>query len=228
MTLIGKKFNNWQILSIIRKPLKNPKYPTHTYRLAYCKCLKCGKTYKRHLNNIISGKSLGCNDCKHGKQKNGSKLRLYSIWYGTMQRCYNKKYPHYTGGDVFKDWHNFRNFYDYIKRVLGERPKGKMDLGLIVKERGYYPGNLEWFTRQETLARRKISTELNASRLAKKTGYSRERIRQMTHKTSNSKGNQCLKKFVLFKIKKDKTLSYIYKPEAIDFLIKKRKEYKEK
>lgn len=76
-----------------------------------CTCI-CGNiTYVRR-DLITSGevKSCGCRHKKHGE----SETRLFAIWLGMHQRCYNpnnEKYPQYGGRGIkiCDKWHKGRN-----------------------------------------------------------------------------------------------------------------------
>lgn len=67
---------------------------------------------------------------------------------------------------------------------------------------------------------------LTGTELARRTGYSRERIRQLTYPTTSSNGpGTLLVPFIEKVIETNLKKHYIYKPEAVEFLQKRKAEY---
>lgn len=72
-----------------------------------------------------------------------------------LQRCHDPKHSRYKyyggrGITVCDRWRSLQNFFE----DMGERPPGA-ELHRIKNDRGYEPGNCEWLSRAEHLARHK-------------------------------------------------------------------------
>lgn len=118
-----------------------------------CRC-DCGKEVIKRADALRSGKTISCGcisnllrtkaSTKHGKHKD----RVYNIYKGIKQRCYNKNnaaFPHYGGRgilmcDRWKD--SFENFYS----DMGDPPTDKHQIDRINNEDVYSPENCHWTT----------------------------------------------------------------------------------
>lgn len=95
---------------------------------------------------------------------------VYRKWDGMMARCYSAKNKHYKKRniDVFRDWHNFPTFFDYIMDNLGMPPEDgiKYTLDRINNDAGYYPDNLRWadYRTQERNRSNNVFIEYNGER----------------------------------------------------------------
>ena len=149
---INKKFNKWIIKQFSHKDKFN-------HPFFDCEC-ECGTKNKIDLFALKYGKTKCCRHCskravKHGclkKNNSPEQKRLYSIWSGMKQRCYNKSATHFKsyggrGIEVCDEWKdNFESFYNWaIKNNYSE------DLTLDRKDydKGYYPENCRWATQTE-------------------------------------------------------------------------------
>lgn len=84
------------------------------------------------------------------KRHGMSKTKIYSIWSGMMQRCYNpnsKSWKYYGGRliEVCQRWHKFENFY----ADMGDTPSPNHSIDRIYNDGNYYPDNVRWATREE-------------------------------------------------------------------------------
>jgi len=230
---VGEQFNYWTII----------KYEDNKYygkentaiRRYLCKC-KCGNEKIIAISNLSSGRSAscGCKPYNNSKDYNikVSKSPLYSVWAGAMQRCYDTKYVNYQdyggrGITVYKEWHNVENFIKDITKTLGAKPTRKHSLDRMENNKGYYPGNLRWATQKQQMNNTRLSNELTAANLAKKTGYTSERIRQLTYNTSSARDKVFpLTNYIekAYRNNSKKSIHYIYKPEAIQYLLKRKEE----
>jgi len=197
-------------------------------RHCLCKC-NCGGEREYVFANIKAGLSKSCG-CKPFDCRGVSKSPLYSIWYGMVSRCHNKKdigYKNYGGRGitVCRRWHNVENFIKDIPKILGDKPSNDYSLDRPNNDRGYSPDNVRWATKKIQNNNKRYSKMLTAGRLAEATGYSRERVRQLTYRTTSdlSDNGFPLKDYILEKISTEVNTHYFYKPEAINYLLQRRK-----
>jgi len=113
---IGKRFGHLVIKDIVRNNY-------HSFALCVC---DCGVEKQTRLDHLISGstKSCGCQQHKNRKPTNvihsSSKTRLYCIWIGMKQRCFNKNHNEFNryggrGITVCKEWLDFSVFKKWAK-----------------------------------------------------------------------------------------------------------------
>ena len=122
-------------------PTENSKQKT---RYGLYECPFCGNEFRALTNNIKRGttKSCGClTTATHGLTKH----RMYSIWRGMMERCYNMskvEYKNYGGRciSVCERWHNIENF---IEDMVPSFEEG-LTLDRINVDGNYEPDNCRW------------------------------------------------------------------------------------
>lgn len=124
----------------------------HSYY--FCKC-DCGNEITARSDCLKTGtiKSCGClvKD-NHVKTHGQSRSKLYRVYYGMKQRCYNpnhKAYYRYGGRgiSICEEWKNdFKAFYDWAIE------NGYQD-GLTIDRKdyngNYEPNNCRWVTQAE-------------------------------------------------------------------------------
>jgi len=112
----GTKFNH---LTAIRFVRRNGKGKGVGQQVWLFECDICGEKEEKILSSVKSGKQKACS-CKLGHPTHGlKKHKLYKIWTGMKQRCYNKNNKSYLnyggrGIKVCDEWKNdFKKFYDW-------------------------------------------------------------------------------------------------------------------
>ena len=151
--LIGKRFGRLTVLSFDHmKKVKNS-HRTKSYWLCQC---DCGNKKVVRSDCLTTGntKSCGClnkdrsNQITHGM----SRTKLYHVYYGIIERCYNEKcdsYKHYGGRGirVCEEWRN-----DFLMFNAWAKESGYEE-GLTIEREdvngNYEPSNCKWITQAE-------------------------------------------------------------------------------
>jgi hypothetical protein len=158
---------------------------------------------------------------------------LYHTYIGMVNRCLNPNshsYNYYGGRGiaVCKRWLGKNGFKNFIAD-MGNKPSPKHSIDRYPNNDGNYePSNCRWATqKQQTNNKRNpFAGCLIAAEVARLSGYSRERIRQLSYPRNRKKS--LLAEFKESIIVTGKKTIIIYKPQVVDFLInhKKQHEYK--
>lgn len=144
--MIGKQFGRWTVTCIDEFSSKKA--------LKYiCKC-ECGKIKSIAGAELRRGrsKSCGCLQLESVSKHNMSYSRLYGIWGGMKDRCYNKNEKHYKeygfrGISVCKEWkEDFNSFYEW---AMSNGYSEKLTIDRIDVNGDYEPNNCRWITKEE-------------------------------------------------------------------------------
>lgn len=139
---------------------------------AKCRCA-CDKQLPKEDRKIVyirlatlrNGRTRSCGCLKseraktgihrsHGESVGGKRSTEYLVHRNMLRRCYDLKSQDYNdyggrGIQVYKPWHNFPIFLEYILKHLGRRPSKKYSLDRIDNDKNYEPGNIKWSTATE-------------------------------------------------------------------------------
>ena len=142
---IGRKYNYLEIIGF--------DYDSNNHRMAKCRC-DCGNVKLIVATNVVDGtvKSCGCMTSKllhdaFWKEDALNRQRLYRIWGGMKQRCYNRNsdnYPDYGGRGIIicDEW---LSSYDAFKEwALSHGYSDELSIDRINVNGNYEPNNCRW------------------------------------------------------------------------------------
>ena len=120
----------------------------------------------------MKGRTTTCRGCatRLRRETHGmSNSPEYNTWVHLNQRCYNPKNKDYNnyggrGIEVFPLWRtSFESFY----MMIGPRPFPEATIERIDYNKGYFPGNVKWISRQEQVLNKRDNFYLEIDGVSK-------------------------------------------------------------
>ena len=146
--LIGQRFG---LLTVVSRDGSN----SHGRAVWLCQC-DCGNKTSITTSRLTSSetKSCGCprNRTTHGDSRGHKRSRLFGIYHGMKNRCFNKNMLNYSdyGGRGISVCPEWRDSYEAFKTwALSSGYKDSLTLDRIDNDGDYCPTNCRWTTRKE-------------------------------------------------------------------------------
>lgn len=152
---IGEKYN---MLTVISEPFRDGQ-PERVFVL--CKC-DCGNERKRLISEVVSGRIMSCGCLKnvneHSKKHGLEGTRIYRVYRGMINRCYDKSAINYEryggiGIRVCQKWKN--DIHSFVRFAYDHGYDDEKVMDRIDSKKGYCPENVRFTTIQENNNNRK-------------------------------------------------------------------------
>lgn len=149
-SIVGKKFCSLTVLDEYELiPQKNGSKTKWKVRC------DCGNEFYIYRESLFLRKVMFCDDCRPTPRRN---TRLYHIYYGMKQRCYNTNNPRFEhyGGKGVKICNEWLNSYDNFMQwslTHGYKEDCGLSIDRIDSDGDYCPENCQWITVCENSAR---------------------------------------------------------------------------
>ena len=149
--MVGEKYG-W--VTIISPEKRWNQKQNHCYVLT--RCNGCGAVQWQERQNLISGKSKGCQHCSQPKQ---IPLWLEKRLTAAKQRCENPKDPAYSNYGARGIRFAFPSVTEaglYLLKIFG-LPDRSLQIDRINDNGDYAPGNIRFVSQRENMANRRIT-----------------------------------------------------------------------
>lgn len=158
--IVGKKFGSLTVLDEFRQIGEPPNRKTYWK----CRC-NCGNEVWVCRGSILHKRSNYCNNCRPSGVRNE---KLYHIYYGIKERCYNSNNPKFSlyGGKGVRMCDEWLDGYESFKSwALHNGYEEGLTIDRINPDDDYSPRNCRWITIGENSARANVGRHKNKSKL---------------------------------------------------------------
>ncbi len=177
-TLVGRTFGDLTVIA--REGRQGTKA---TWK---CAC-SCGNTHVARSDQLKNGdiRSCGCKN-PHKRKHGRAGTRIYRIWRGMLDRCYNEKAASYAnyGGKGVTVCDRWRESIDNFIEDMGLPPSESHTLDRKENADGYHSGNCKWSTPEEQGNNRSTNVDMTfngktqtIAQWSRETGLSKDTIR---------------------------------------------------
>ena len=160
--LLGKQFG-WVVVTsaqvVWRGKLDKHGHQSR-FRYLHTRCVKCGTEKLINYDNLVRGKTKGCQSCSQTihPMHNWLSKRLHAA----HNRCVNPRYRQYSNYGGRGITFDFPSVPEAIRWVLDnlalpEEPDRKIEIDRIDNDKGYAPGNLRFAPRSTNQINRRIT-----------------------------------------------------------------------
>ena len=163
-SIIGKKFCSLTVLDDYILISKNGCRGTKTKWLVRC---DCGNEFYIYRESLLKRKVQYCPNCKPIARRN---TRLYHIYYGIKQRCFNpnnSRYKEYGGRGITmcNEWLNSYENFKTWSFEHGYMENCGLSIDRIDNDGDYNPDNCQWITISENASKGNMGKQKNSSKL---------------------------------------------------------------
>lgn len=163
-SIVGQKFCS---LTVLDEYIQTPNTGYRGSKTQWKVRCDCGNEFFVHRVSLFRRKVMFCDKCRPTAKRN---TRLYHIYHGIKQRCFNEKcpgYEHYGGRGIticdewLNSYENFRLWsieHGYVERA-------GLSIDRIDNDGDYCPGNCQWITVGENSAKSNIGKQQVFSKL---------------------------------------------------------------
>lgn len=163
--IVGEKFGSLTVLNdCVRVQSRNAK----SFKTKWKVRCECGNEFFVYRDALIRRKSMCCSICRPTGRRN---TNLYHIYYGMIQRCYNKRNPrfaHYGGRGIVvcDEWRDSYDVFRVWSEENGYSPGKGLSIDRINNDGDYCPQNCQWITIGENSAKGNLGIQKNVSKLS--------------------------------------------------------------
>ena len=161
---IGRKYGKLEVIQFFRtKKVPTTEGYDNSVHIFLCRC-DCGRQKEFIINNVTRGYSRSCGKCRERKINAMSRHPLYFLWNGNKQR-----------GMLCDEW---KKSFDVFIKDIDYPESAKKHLRRKDMTKKLSKDNFWWSDEREN---RMMEGLLTASRLARRTNLTRQRIEQIKY-----------------------------------------------